>query len=131
MGKANFGAAITVNLSGKIRDLKQVEAKDGNDSVQCTFNIGVRQYRGAEKEAEYANYYMRAYGKQAEKILKFAKDGTFMVVNGDLDQRLSTKDGKTRVFNNVSVDSSLIGPDGEGGGKPAAKSEDAGSDLPF
>lgn len=128
MGQANFGAIANVTVSGRIRDLKKAEVK--GDSTQCTFNIGVRQFRGEDKDPEYANYYMRAFGKQAEKILKFAKDGTMMTVIGGLDQRASTKDGKTRVFNNVSVDHSLIGPDGDGGSAPV-KSEEPKEDLPF
>ena len=130
MGQANFGAIANVTVSGKIRDLKKV---DGKDSTQCTFNIGVRQYRGADKDPEYNNFYMRAYGKQADKILQYAKDGTLMTVVGGLDARESTKDGKTRTFLNVSVDHSLIGPDSGAGqqGDAPAKQQDEGSDLPF
>jgi hypothetical protein len=126
MGQASFGASATLTVSGKIRDLKKVE---GKDSTQCTFNIGVRQYRGQDKDPVYANYYMRAFGKQAEKILGHAKDGTFMVCTGSLDQNTSVKNGQARTFNNVAVDSSLIGPDGAGGGAPA-KAEPK-EDLPF
>lgn len=128
MGQANFGAIANVTVSGKIRDLKKV---DGKESTQCTFNIGVRQYRGQDKDPEYNNFYMRAFGKQAEKILGYAKDGTMMTVIGGLDARESTKDGKTRTFLNVSVDHSLIGPD-DGGAKAAAKpADDEHDDLGF
>lgn len=128
-----------VHLIGNLG--KDPELQDVSGTALCKFSLATtrRWTKNGEKKEETSWHQISAWGKQAEVMNQYLSKGSQVYIEGRVQYSQSEKDGVTRYFTNIIVESfQFIGKKGDSGqtelgvgGQRQSRVESTDDDLPF
>ncbi len=107
------------------------ETSDVNGTPLCTFNVGVTQYRGPNKDPDTGWYRCQLWGKRTS-LAQYLTKGKQVFISGRLVQDRVGSGDDLKVYYSVDVDELVFGasPKGETGGEAVRKQTGQDADLP-